>query len=165
MFALVECSWLLASRLAPLAHCTSFESLCNSVFWHRVAVCIILGHYYSVVWLPHVGWVFNMTLWLIVNKIWIQDWRSFSSTHSNNSRHEQSSPDHNRLNSRAPSAWSNAPQYLSLFWIAAIFTHSHVDKSIKTWKISLQSTFKTEKSVIDSPQSRFNYENLAVNRD
>ncbi len=62
MFKLVSCSQLLALRLAPLAHRTSLESLCYSIFWHHVVVWIILGPYYGVFWLLNVGWVLNMTL-------------------------------------------------------------------------------------------------------
>ncbi len=70
--------------------------------------------------------------------------------HSSNSRHEQLSPNHNRLNMTELQVLNpNISHYLLFLKIASIiinihlhkasiFVHPHVDKSIKNLKISLQ---------------------------
>ncbi len=162
MFVSVSCSWLLAFGLAPLARSTLLESLHNSIFWHHVVVCTILRHYYSVVWLLNVGRVFNNSQ-TDANKRLKELWWHSS---NNRNRHEQSSPDHNRLNIAGHRVLDqNISKYLEFFWIAAIIinihlhtasisVHSQVDKSIKMWKISLQGTFR-----LFSDQIRWSSEN------
>ncbi len=114
---------------------TSERSTSRMVCWPKLLIIQISKHLFDDV-------------------VGVRSRRSFSGAHSNYNRHEQSNLDHNRLNIAEHRVLDqNISQYLSLFWIAtviinihlnkrSIFVHSHVDKSIKNLKMSLQELNK-----------------------